>query len=94
MNELSFTKKMVEFLKKPYPSRCIFYREDPDYYKYRTKDECKNVCIKNKAFLTEQCANYFSVLTSMQMFEKEFKDQRICEHDKQVFLCLTNLITR
>lgn len=74
----------MKLLPKPYLTACIDYRNDDFYSQYRTSDECKNICIKDYSLRENSCANYYSVLTSVQMFEKEYREQHICGHENQV----------
>lgn len=82
-NEIHLSKKTTIRLPSPFSSKCVVYENSKEYRKYRNNDECYNVCIKNYSFRKHNCSNYYSVITSVRMFNLE-DFETICPHDKQV----------
>lgn len=82
--EMKFTKTIVSLLPWPYRTGCVHYDTHPDYSMYRTRDDCTNICIEDFCLEKSGCANYYTVITSLKFFKKNYYDYHICTHEKQV----------
>ncbi|KAJ6218392.1 hypothetical protein RDWZM_009549 [Blomia tropicalis] len=85
--DMLFTKKTSYLLPPPYKTRCRNYMNDNNGQELpsilRTRDQCISICINEYSKKSNDCANYYSVLTQMMFIRKNHSHQKICDHTKQ-----------
>ena len=85
--EIRISKTISKLMKAPYQTNCIDYVTDSYYSRFRTADECKNVCIKDYSYEANSCATYHSVLTSVRMFDDDqHRNQKICPDEVSILV--------